>query len=146
VLWAASLLEVARRPLLGYGFMAFWGGRTGDYVDVWRLAGWAAPNSHNAFLDASLDLGVVGFLLLLWVCISTCRSAFALHHERALPSATQVWPALFTTFVLLAYLTEGQLLQNNAYWMLFTAAAVTARRHTTPRAVAPSASPASADA
>ena len=127
-LWAASLLKAAEHPILGYGFMAFWNGRRGDYVDVWKMARWAAPNSHNAFIDFTLDLGVVGLVAFVWLCARTCARTFDLQRRREISSIEQVWPATLVVFILLGYLTEGQLVQNNGYWMLFTAAAVLGTR------------------
>ena len=66
VLFLQAMLMIARKPLLGYGYRAFWGPMQegGGRVDR-ELQGaltWVPPHSHNSFLDLSLDLGLVGLV------------------------------------------------------------------------------------
>ncbi|WP_104432084.1 O-antigen ligase family protein [Kineococcus xinjiangensis] len=64
-IWEASLRALADRPLLGYGYGAFWhedlGAAASDHIRA-RLQ-WNVPNAHNGLLDIALDLGVVGAAL-----------------------------------------------------------------------------------
>ena len=128
VLWAACLLKLSTRPLLGFGFDAFWNGRAGNQFDVWQVVGWPAPNSHDAFVDVALDLGVVGLAFFVIALVGVLRRTIRLYRNPALTPIEQAWPSTAVVFILLAFLTEGQLFLNHAYWMLFTSAAVGAAR------------------
>jgi exopolysaccharide production protein ExoQ len=56
-LWSELTRYVQERPLLGYGYRAFWDRQhTMDIGDV--MGGWQAPHAHSALLDTALDIGV----------------------------------------------------------------------------------------
>ncbi len=60
------LQEITKRPILGYGFHAFWGrGLSGEATNIALSTGWVLAHSHNGFLDIWLDLGAVGLGLVL---------------------------------------------------------------------------------
>jgi exopolysaccharide production protein ExoQ len=66
IIWDFLHYEIARRPLLGWGYQSFWlvGPDAPSIVDA---PGWVKtmPNGHNGYLDTIVELGYVGFLLLL---------------------------------------------------------------------------------
>jgi exopolysaccharide production protein ExoQ len=61
--WEA-LLSMAKNPILGYGWQSFWlGERRQIAIEISEVM-----YTHNGYLDIYLNLGVVGFLLLLgWI-------------------------------------------------------------------------------
>jgi exopolysaccharide production protein ExoQ len=73
-IWAFVGSEIDRRPLLGWGFLAFW--LTGpDSVALVDGApyGWVArmPHSHNGYVDIVLQLGYVGLACLIMLISTT---------------------------------------------------------------------------
>lgn len=69
-LWQELALYSAQRPLTGYGYDNFW---TPERIAaVMKTQGWAIQNSHNAYFDIVLQLGLIGlalavpFILLSW--------------------------------------------------------------------------------
>lgn len=66
VIWNFANLEIARKPFLGWGYQSFWlvGPGGPSLVDG---PGWVKmmPNSHNGYYDVILELGYVGFAILL---------------------------------------------------------------------------------
>lgn len=54
LLWAAALEEIARRPLLGYGY-------TGGNIAIWG----GAYSSHNMFLEMMIQGGVLYFAVFI---------------------------------------------------------------------------------
>ena len=70
-IWEFALQHVAQRPVVGYGFAAFWGT---DHV-VYEMGGgsvWAnaAAQAHNSYLNLALTIGIPGSLLaILWLVI-----------------------------------------------------------------------------
>jgi exopolysaccharide production protein ExoQ len=119
-MWAAILDMVARRPWLGYGYSAFWGGMDSAAAPVFRAIGWVTPHAHNGYLDVMVQLGIAGltlFLAGLWIAAYN-----AVRDLRATPTADGLWAPLFLTFMILYNITETTLLQqNNIYWALYTA-------------------------
>ena len=61
-LWTVLWQDIQRRPLLGYGFSAFWDPETLAYLA--EELEWAVPNAHNAYLESMLEVGLLGTLLL----------------------------------------------------------------------------------
>src|SRR5262249_35829562 len=68
-IWQFALDHIAQRPVLGFGFQAFWG--TGDMVAGWSYLeswGYRASDAHNAYLNLAVMTGVVGLVLaMLWI-------------------------------------------------------------------------------
>ena len=64
-IWSAVVVQIAERPLLGYGYGAFWLPTGGPGERVRQSIHWATPHSHNGFLDYAADLGLVGLLVLV---------------------------------------------------------------------------------
>ena len=79
--WDAALGQAAERPLLGYGF------GTEERVFVDRYAAFQSDRPENSYLGLLLQLGVVGFALLLAVVVTL--AAPALRRWRGLDPPTR---------------------------------------------------------
>ncbi len=64
VIWAAVWDAIGQRPLLGYGYEAFWRGLQGASKTVVLIAGWNLFQAQSGYLDLWLQLGVFGVLAL----------------------------------------------------------------------------------
>lgn len=128
-LWTAVLDKISQHPILGYGYDAFWTGIRGQSANLILTLGWSAKHSHNGFLDLILDLGLAGFILYALGYLVALFQAFRLLGSNAIT----IWPIHYLTFVLLYYLTEGQMVrQDSLYWALYVAVSVsvcTKRNH-----------------
>ena len=75
-IWDFANFEIARKPLLGWGYQSFWlvGPGGPSVVDA---PGWikTMPNAHNGYYDTILELGYVGFVLLLAFLTTTLHRA-----------------------------------------------------------------------
>ena len=63
----------SQRPLLGYGYSAFWVSEF-EYtarVHVYDALKYRVPHSHNAYVEARLDLGYVGAVMFLIAFVQT---------------------------------------------------------------------------
>jgi exopolysaccharide production protein ExoQ len=77
VLWAEIGREFFFRPWLGSGYGSFWyEGRGREIVGTWN-----PRQSHNAYLDLSLDLGLVGGLLVLGVVCAAMQRGRRMHRS-----------------------------------------------------------------
>lgn len=71
-LWKDLLNNAEKNSVFGVGFGAFWVGRIGYAMyplDNWTRATpeWRPGEGHNGYLDAYVDLGVIGMMLVLLV-------------------------------------------------------------------------------
>lgn len=71
VIWQFALDHIAERPVVGFGYEAFW--QTEELVSRWTfLESWGlrAANAHNGFLNIAVETGLVGLVLTLgWVLV-----------------------------------------------------------------------------
>jgi O-antigen ligase len=75
VIWEFIKTEIAHRPLLGWGYQSFW--LVGpDAPSIVNAPGWVKdmPNAHNGYFDTIVELGYVGYALLLAFIIATLHA------------------------------------------------------------------------
>lgn len=117
-LWAAVIDKIGERPWLGYGYGGFWRSWEGESAQVLSIIRWAAPHSHNGFLDLWLDLGLLGLLAFALSFLAVCWRSIV--YLRLTKTSEGLLPLAYLTFLLLANLTESSLLRQNSLWILFT--------------------------
>ena len=66
-IWVAVTDSIAKRPLLGYGYQAFWLGLEGESYRVILAVSWVLAQAQNGFLDVMLEMGVLGLVIVLLV-------------------------------------------------------------------------------
>jgi exopolysaccharide production protein ExoQ len=66
-IWRAVTDSIAKRPLLGYGYQAFWLGLEGESYRVILAVSWVLAQAQNGFLDVMLEMGVVGLAVVVLV-------------------------------------------------------------------------------
>jgi exopolysaccharide production protein ExoQ len=66
-IWRAVTDSIAKRPLLGYGYQAFWLGLEGESYRVILAVSWVLAQAQNGFLDVMLEMGVVGLVIVVLV-------------------------------------------------------------------------------
>ena len=65
-IWSAIMVSVLKRPLLGYGFGAFWLGTQGESFNVDLAIHWfGMAYAENGMLELWLELGLVGLALVI---------------------------------------------------------------------------------
>jgi O-antigen ligase len=102
-LWAELVQSVEDRPVLGFGYGAFWTPERLRQVSFDQ--GWIVPHAHNTYLDEALSLGMVGVLLYMAALWTGC--AIAWKRYRAEPSSTTLLPAMLLTWLALSGLAES---------------------------------------
>ncbi len=120
-LWLILIPFALERPLLGYGYGAFWLGESGPSQWVWAVT-WDATHAHNGFLDLWLELGLPGALLtallVVLLLFRTARTAFT-----GRTTSLAYLAFFFTVFFLLVNTTESVALESGLtkaiYWLLF---------------------------
>lgn len=118
-LWAAVINKIQERPLLGYGYGAFWLGLDGESADIWQIE-WNAPNSHNGVLDVWLDLGFLGIsVFFLGFIIAFIQGVKWL---RSTKTVEPLFILVYLTQMLVDSQTTANILtQNDIFWVLYVA-------------------------
>jgi exopolysaccharide production protein ExoQ len=88
ILWAIVVDKIGERPILGWGFFAFWGDQHPIAGVISGALGWTVPHAHNAILETSLEIGMVGAIFLVtmflrnialaWRCLKTPANELAI--------------------------------------------------------------------
>lgn len=68
-IWPSVIRAIEARPLLGYGFEAFWVDDTDTKYQVFLDANFEAQNAHNTLFELMLAFGLVGTSLIIFSII-----------------------------------------------------------------------------
>lgn len=123
ILWENAWQQIMARPLLGFGYGAFWHpGVNPDAVYVSSLIIWwdpgaLLPHFHNGFLQILVDLGAVGFGLVVLTFLGFLLRGLAEYGTGA--SRMSAWPLVLIVFVLIANLAEHALFRNHELLTLY---------------------------
>jgi len=121
VLWSTVVERIEERPLLGYGYGAFWNTKGVLREQVRTAVGWDTPHSHNGLLDEWLDLGLVGVLLVLGAYVLALKRAWV--ELRSEGGIDGLWAMSFLIMLFLGNTTESSIAQSLLIWTLFVAVA-----------------------
>jgi exopolysaccharide production protein ExoQ len=74
VIWDFADSEIARSPLVGWGYQSFW--LVPNSPAVFEAPGWvkSMPNAHNGYIDTKLEMGYIGLAFLLAFIIATLHA------------------------------------------------------------------------
>ena len=59
-IWMLVEQEIAKAPMFGHGYQAFWHGLHGSAAHIRQALWFNVPHSHNSWLELMLDLGYFG--------------------------------------------------------------------------------------
>ncbi len=68
-LWEVIIEFIEKRPLFGYGYLAFWDDKRVEYLSA-TLA-WVIPHAHNMYLDITLDGGVIALAIFVFAVFTS---------------------------------------------------------------------------
>ncbi|MBW4631880.1 MAG: O-antigen ligase family protein [Iphinoe sp. HA4291-MV1] len=118
-IWSVMLELISQKPLLGYGFNAFWIDWDHEVTAyVWRTLEWECPTAHNGWMDLFAELGISGLTVFSISYVTTCvRGVIWLRTTRTVEG---LWPLLYLSFLLICNITESSLLATNSiYWIVY---------------------------
>jgi exopolysaccharide production protein ExoQ len=120
-IWSILLTSIAKRPLLGYGFYAFWEGMKGESANVILAAHWVFGYAHNGLLEIVLQLGLVGTSVFLFTFVNACKDAwYCMKFGRS--TGTEWYCGLLVLAVLYNVDEETVLWPNDLLSMLYVVA------------------------
>lgn len=117
-IWLQAEHAVAARPVLGYGYYAFWLDPDGPAYAIRAAVGWAVPSAHSGWLDLALGLGGAGVALFALQLAATLRRGLI---ALADPVAGLWAPAFLAAFALYTMSESHVLEANNIFWTLYCA-------------------------
>ena len=122
-IWGAVMQAILKRPLLGYGFAAFWLSLRGESANIILALRWAVPAAHNGFLEIWLQLGAAGLFLFGVGLLQGLRRALAGVYQ---PSFTHAaWPLAVLLLAIVYNLDESSFMQASDFlWVLYVATLV----------------------
>jgi exopolysaccharide production protein ExoQ len=115
-IWASLGEAIDKRPVLGYGYMAFWGLDSEPRYWLGRAVDWNAPSGHNGWLDLAISLGVVGVAIYTIDLVITLLRAGRL----SLSSPAGVFALGFLAQFMLFAMSESIIIaQNSILWATY---------------------------
>ena len=129
-IWTVLADYIEQKPLLGYGYGAFWAPESDPGNWVRDALQWDAPTAHNGWLEVTLALGFVGSAFLLCDFLMTIW--------RAGLASIGTWTGLFALafcaqFFLFSLSESASLQQNSIVWLIYVA--IAAKLTTRPKGI-----------
>jgi len=115
-IWAFALDAISDKPFTGYGFQSFW--QSEDLLKM-MTSSWAtmASHSHNSFLEALINAGVPGLILMvLWLLILPVRDAGRAFKSDNDPALTRLFLRIWLFSVLLSCLENVVFVNTGPIW------------------------------
>jgi O-antigen ligase len=115
-IWEVLLNAISQKPVLGYGYQAFWSKDSEPRYWLQQAVDWAAPSGHNGWLDLAISLGLVGLVIfLIDFLLAIFRAAV-----QATKSPTGVFALGALAQLALFSMSESILLwQNSIIWATY---------------------------
>jgi exopolysaccharide production protein ExoQ len=124
-IWGQAAISIAKQPLLGYGYKAFWKGLSGESANILLSTRWAVGEAHNGFINVWLELGAIGLGLVLYSIVKAFRDAVVCFRFRKGCLSAYRW---FLCLILIAIVkdldAEEFMIPNNLIWILYIVACV----------------------
>lgn len=121
LIWKQTWIFVMQRPLLGWGYDAFWRGIQGEAFRVVAVVHFMVFHAHNGFLEIWLELGAAGLALFALSYLRAWRRVWV--YIRGGQVDRVMWMVFVLALILLYDLDESSLLiYNGLFWPLYVAA------------------------
>ena len=114
-IWFEVAKLISKRPVQGWGWIGYWlpGAKPLDHLV--EVGGVQQYHAHNAYLDITMQLGLIGILLFVPLLVLTFVKLWQLAVRQSSP--LYLWPILVFAGILVQNLTESRMLVENG-WIL----------------------------
>lgn len=120
-IWEFALTGFAARPILGYGYGAFWN-NPANQTSIGSAFEWAqdASHSHNGYLELALTIGLPGLLLAFAVMLYVpLRNFHRIQHSAQDKPLAQFFLTVWLFGVYLSTMETFLLDKQNPIWFMF---------------------------
>lgn len=104
-LWSLVRTGISDRLWFGYGYDGFFNGPLSAAHPISAQADWAPTHAHNAYMQMTLHVGVVG--LAIFVAFTLRTIGRATNCSRLVPGALGLLPLVYLTTTILVSFTES---------------------------------------
>jgi exopolysaccharide production protein ExoQ len=115
-IWSLVISFISQRPILGYGYSAFWLGASPESFVVNQVLRGPIMYSHNGYLEMLLTLGAIGLLLTLSLLGTGIKRAVYLSRQRQF--GTELWPLAFLLYFIFHNLGEVTIAMQLLEWAM----------------------------
>jgi exopolysaccharide production protein ExoQ len=122
-LWALVLPAIAKHPIVGYGYGAFWSGMNNELLNIHIASKWLPMGAHNGYLELCLAFGMLGLPVLFYVLWRSFR--MATDYMKANEGWSSLWPMTYLLLFLFHNLFESHLLETRSLEFLLFATITT---------------------
>jgi exopolysaccharide production protein ExoQ len=113
-LWTMLLPVIANRPILGYGYAAFWTSLNPEVLSVWMGTGrHQIPVADNGYIDLWLSLGALGICAFVYVFARSLR--YAIDYIRSDAGFIGLWPIAYLCIFAADNMCESALLTRGTF-------------------------------
>lgn len=123
IIWAAAWDAILHRPLLGYGYEAFWKGLQGASSTIVFIAGWTLFQAQSGYLDLWLQLGVLSLVILALMTLQAGGNAIR-SFRRSPDSSFVRWCIVVILCNLVYNIGESDFGYLRILWLLFLIACI----------------------
>lgn len=121
-IWEMVEEKIRERPLLGFGYDAFWATQA-DAINQFSV--WKPGQAHNGYLDICLNLGAAGLGLVVLLVRESLRLAKRLRTEYG--NSAGLWLLVVVLMLLVRNCAEASFLDLSLMWCMLLMAAVSAK-------------------
>jgi exopolysaccharide production protein ExoQ len=122
-LWALMLPAIAKHPIVGYGYGAFWSGTNNEVLNIHIASKWLPMGAHNGYLELCLAFGILGLPLLFFVLWRSFR--MATDYMKSNDGWFSIWPMTYLLLFTFHNLFESHLLETRSLEFLLFATITT---------------------
>nr|WP_313777347.1 O-antigen ligase family protein [Mycobacterium sp.] len=119
VIWRGTIIAWQDKPFLGYGWHSAYEKGSPAATEIERTTGWNVPGSHDGYLSMLLQLGIVGFVLLLTLSLRTLWKTYRAVAVTAEPAAR--WAFLIAGIFVINNVIDTRL--DSTLWFFLVAIA-----------------------
>ena len=121
LVWQAVFAAITKRPLLGYGYMAFFSSLSAGAGSLLSTTHFVVNHPHNGYLAIWLNLGLVGLVLSTLVVLKAAANAVAGWRQNPYTD----WYICLIVLTLVENISEVSLVTaDDLSWLLFVVASI----------------------
>lgn len=107
IMWRMALDIIRINPIFGIGYGTYWRYSPFSFTGINMLV--ASGSTHNAYLSALVNYGVIGLVSFLWLHVISLKTAWSLYknHADKFIRELMLWVTLYLTGTLINFLVEG---------------------------------------
>lgn len=111
IIWTSLISSIRKHPLLGYGYVAFWGFLQGESANTVLVFHGPLGYAENGVLELWLELGAVGVILYALVFCRAIKDAVYCFMRK--PSPGVMWYVAGLFYITVSNIEAGKLLSTS---------------------------------